>query len=87
MAGDNSVELEETEGNTRGTIQNEVDMTQQLHVLNSYSMHECEPAPASTINDNTATFRCKENNSHYNAYDVTNAEMNSENFEHPSKES
>ena len=25
MAGDNSVELEDTEGNTRGTIQNEVD--------------------------------------------------------------
>ena len=83
MVDDKSVEIEESSGNTRGTIQNELN---QFYGMNSYSMHECEPAPASTINDNTATFRCKEN-SHFNAYDVTDAEFNSVNYRHPSKES
>ena len=80
-----ALEEHETEGNTRGTIQHENDFN-LLQAANSYSLNEGEPAPVSTINDNTATFRGKEN-SHYNAYDLADADLNSVNFHHPSKES
>ena len=77
------------EANTKGTIQNEQDFT-NFYGVNSNSVLEYmggpEPAPTSTIHDNTATFRCKDNASHYNAYDMNSAEMNSVNYQHPSKE-
>jgi len=79
-------ELGDTDENTKGTMQNDLELN-EFYGMNSYSMHECEAAPASTINENTATFRCKEN-SHFNVYDMADGgEMNSVNYRHPSKES
>jgi len=41
--------------------------------------------PVSTIHENTATFRAKEN-SHYNAYDLNDQEMNSLIYHHASSD-
>lgn len=80
-----ALEQRETEGNTKdGTIHN--DDLIFLNGCHSSSLNEGEPQPVSTINDNTATFRGKDN-SHYNAYDLADADLNSVNFHHPSKES
>ena len=74
---------------TTGSPENQLE-PQEYNLLNykytDPSVNKGEAnIPISTIHENTATFRAKEN-SHYNAYDLNDQEMNSLIYHHASSE-